>query len=135
MPCSEEGTLLADQGTVLKDAVMIGSIPCKLPSEVHVNRQRVSKAKDKGIERQMEATNVERWPKHSRLIYVEGCEIVGPCYSMPAFMHRLEPGWQRKAFWGPAPEDHISNRKLMDAPQWCPRGLSKTQRLRLQEMR
>jgi hypothetical protein len=45
--------------------VMIGSIPCKLPSEVHVNRQRVSMAKDKGIERRMEATNVGRWLKRS----------------------------------------------------------------------
>jgi hypothetical protein len=42
------------------DAVMIGLVPCKLSSELHVNGRRVFRAKDKGVEREVLASDAGR---------------------------------------------------------------------------
>jgi hypothetical protein len=62
---------------------MVGSVPCKLSSKVHINGRCVFGAKDKGVEREAVETDAGRSFKHSRVMSAEGQEIVGPGYSVP----------------------------------------------------
>jgi hypothetical protein len=61
---------------------MVGSVPCKLSSKVHINGRCVFGAKDKGVEREAVETDAGRSFKHSRVMSAEGQEIVGPGYSV-----------------------------------------------------
>jgi hypothetical protein len=69
-------------GRLDRDAMMIGSVPCKLSLEVHVNGRLVFGAKDKGVEREAVATDAGRSFKCSWVMSAEGWEIVGPGYSV-----------------------------------------------------
>jgi hypothetical protein len=51
---------------------MIGLVPCKLSSELHVNGRRVFRAKDKGVEREVLASDAGRSFKCSQVMSAEG---------------------------------------------------------------
>jgi hypothetical protein len=59
---------------------MVGSWPCKVSSEVHINERRVSEPvqEDKGKSTVLES---EKDPKRTRMVLSKGCEVVGPGYS------------------------------------------------------
>jgi hypothetical protein len=51
---------------------MVGVIPCRLSSELHVNGRRIFRAKDKSSERGAAGTNAGRLPKRNWVISMEG---------------------------------------------------------------
>jgi hypothetical protein len=52
--------------------VMVGAVPCRLSSKLHVNGRRVFGAKDNIMEREVAVANTGRLPKHNHVISVEG---------------------------------------------------------------
>jgi hypothetical protein len=62
--------------------VMLGSWPCKVSSEIHINGRRVSEPvhEDKG---KTTATKLEdeKDSKRARVVLSKGREVVGPGYS------------------------------------------------------
>jgi hypothetical protein len=64
---------------------MVGAVPCKLSSELHINGQRVFRAKDKSIEREVVVANAGRSTNRNQVVSAEGREVVCPGYSMPTY--------------------------------------------------
>jgi hypothetical protein len=66
--------------------VVVGSMPCRLSSEIHVNEHRIVIPRMRDIDiGTVAAGNLEEAkPKHSKSISIEGREIVGPEYSVHA---------------------------------------------------
>jgi hypothetical protein len=62
--------------------MMVGSWPCKVSSEIHVNGRRVSEPvqKDKGKATILESEDVKD-QKRTRMVLSKGHEVVGPGYS------------------------------------------------------
>jgi hypothetical protein len=84
----EAGAQSVGSSQLSEGTMMVGAVPCKLSSELHVNGQRVFRAKDKSMEREVVVADAGRSPKRSRVISAEGREVVGPGYSMPTCMHK-----------------------------------------------
>jgi hypothetical protein len=66
-----------EQETEGGKTVMIGSVPCKLSTEIHVNGQRVDRG---GVEKPGDS-NTSPKPKRARMLTAEGREVVGPGYT------------------------------------------------------
>jgi hypothetical protein len=71
-----------EQEQVKKHIVMVGSWPCTVSSEVHINLRRASEPvwKDKGKAMVLESED-EKDPKRAHMVLSKGHEVVGPAYS------------------------------------------------------
>jgi hypothetical protein len=65
-------TQAAESSQLGEDIVMVGMVPCRLSSKLHINGRHVFGAKDKGMERGAMADNAGRLPKHCRVMSAEG---------------------------------------------------------------
>jgi hypothetical protein len=74
-----------EQGQVKKHFVMVGSCPCMVLSEVHINGCGVSEPvqEDKGKVMVSESEN-DKGPKRARMVLSKGRKVVGPGYSRPS---------------------------------------------------
>jgi hypothetical protein len=68
---------------------MVGSVPCRLSSEVHVDGCCVGGSSGNATDSQVQTATGEKIPKHARLMSREGREIVRPGYSAQAPAARI----------------------------------------------
>jgi hypothetical protein len=70
-----------EQEQVKKHIMMVGSWPCTVSFEVHINARCVSEPvrEDKGKVTVLQSEN-EKEPKRARMLLSKGCEVVEPGY-------------------------------------------------------
>jgi hypothetical protein len=81
--CGEEENPSGVTKSRANSYVLVGSVLCKISSEVHMDGRRVvTQARGKSDDH-AGTSHTEREPKCAWIVSVEGCEIVGPGYSDP----------------------------------------------------
>jgi hypothetical protein len=78
---------------------VVGTVPCRVSTEVHAGGQRII-----GASTMTAIVDSEYNSKRARLVSTEGCEIVGPGY--PKLMHTV--GWRAVGDGNPLHEDRMS---------------------------
>jgi hypothetical protein len=175
--CGEENMRSSVIEEAGDDYVLVGSIPCRLSSKVHIDGRRIigQHASATGHQMMVHKCVGEANLKQARVMSAEGHEVIGSGYSDLMNMnqhtdrhdgfagtegkkmitrHAWEGSEGQKDLGGNLAQeyncensllvwlegkmsDSIARVNLMKVPEprWCPGGLSKTQRWRLQKMR